>query len=300
MGSDWRAVTGTRFKPAAVLVLIPLIAVFSLCLCPGCGSDPDRNAVREEVLEGATVREEILNQQILQHKQGAIYDYEIIATFDHDPSYFTEGLVLEDGLVYEGTGRKGRSKLVKYDQETGDILREHDLDPSYFGEGITVLGDEVFQLTYTSNLGFVYDKDTFEQKRTFAYPTQGWGLTHNGSELIMSDGTSTLHFFDPLSVEEKGSVTVRDNEGPVSNLNELEYIDGEIYANVWKTSLIAIISPRSGEVTGWIDLAGMNTDPDGLKDDLVLNGIAYDDESGHLLVTGKCWPYMYEIELVPR
>lgn len=271
-----------KMWPAGVLAVFILV-LFSLS---GCGSS-------------AQPEDEAHNREFLQRKDVPVYGFNVLNTYNHDRSAFTEGLVLDGDLIYEGTGHYGESRLTKSELATGDVLLRHDLESTYFGEGVTVLGDEVFQLTYTSNLGFVYDKDSFELDRTFQYPTQGWGLTHDGSSLIISDGSSTLHFLDPQTMQETGYLSVEDNEGPVYNLNELEFIDGEIYANVWKTSLIAIISPDSGEVTGYIDLSGLNPDPSRLKGELVLNGIAYDPQTGRLLVTGKCWPYIYEIELIP-
>ena len=184
------------------------------------------------------------------------------------------------------------------DIRTGEIQRRHDLEPLYFAEGITALGDEIFQLTYQSCFGFVYQKDDFQFKRTFSFQHQGWGLTDDRNQLIMSNGSAALIFVDPETMETKRSVIVADQAGPVWNLNELEYIDGEVYANVWKTSLIAMISPDTGAVTGWLNMSGINPDPTVLKDPFVLNGIAYDEETGHIFITGKCWPKVYEIELV--
>lgn len=273
-----------------MLVLICLAG----CGCAGEGDD-DRRAAEE-----ALARELERSRLILEGSDAAVYDFEVLNTYRHDTSAFTQGLAIEGELLYEGTGLYGRSRLAKMDLATGGVLRIRELDPAYFGEGVTVMGDEVYQLTYDSNLGFVYDKNSFELERTFRYPTQGWGLTDNGEELIMSDGTSTLRTLDPATMQETGSLTVSDSRGAVENLNELEYVEGAVYANVWRTSLIAIISLESGEVTGWIDLAGIYPDRYGLDEDHVLNGIAYDPDAGRLLVTGKCWPSLYEIELVPR
>jgi glutamine cyclotransferase len=176
------------------------------------------------------------------------------------------------------------------------------LDPlpvHLFGEGITIYGDKVFQLTWKAHVGFVYDKDSFELLQDFSYPTEGWGLTHDGERLIMSDGTPTLHFLDPDTLEETGQIQVYDNKGPVTRLNELEYVRGEIYANVWQTDRIARIDPRTGQVTGWIDLAGLLSQEDRSQRVDVLNGIAYDAQLDRLFVTGKLWPKLFEIELMP-
>ncbi len=284
-------------------VKVPLAILSALaCACAalslaGCGETAGQ---RESGKAGpAAERQEARSREFLAGREAPVYGYEVIETHDHDPGDFTQGLALDGGILYEGTGLRGRSRLIKSELEGGEILDVHQLAPEYFGEGVTVMGDEVFQLTYASHQGFVYGKEDLEQLRTFAYATEGWGLTHDGESLIMSDGTAVLRFLDPADGEERGRVHVSDNLGSVPMLNELEYIEGEVYANVWLTDLIAIISPRTGEVTGWIDLAGLNPDPGNLVDPYVLNGIAYDPETGHLLVTGKCWPHIYEIALVP-
>ena len=278
---------------AAAFILAVLLACTSFTL-GGCGNSTEQGGT-----DGATEEARTRNLEFLAGRDAPVYSYEVTKVYDHDSGNFTEGLVLDGDFLFEGTGLNGRSRLLRTDFQTGAVLGAVSLAPEYFGEGVTVLGDEVFQLTYTTNLGFVYDSGSLQQIRTFSYPTQGWGLTHDSGSLIMSDGTDTLYLMDPASGIETGRIRVFDNLGPVLNLNELEYIDGKIYANVWRTDLIAIISPTSGEVAGWIDLAGLNPDPVDLRGENVLNGIAYDEETGHLLVTGKCWTHMYEIDLVP-
>jgi len=227
-----------------------------------------------------------------------VYSYLIVNTYPHDRHAFTEGLAFEDGFLYEGTGRYGNSSLRKVQLEAGDVLQIRELSPEFFGEGITICGDEIVQLTYRSHVGFVYDRSTFELLREFHYSTEGWGITYDGERLIMSDGTSTLHFLDPQTFEETGQLEVSDNNGPVTNLNELEYVQGEIYANVWKTDGIAIIAPATGRVVGWVDLEGLLGLDDLSQPVDVLNGIAYDAESDRLFVTGKLWPKLFEIELL--
>lgn len=227
------------------------------------------------------------------------YTYEIINTYPHDPAAFTQGLIYYDGSLYEGTGRWGESSLREVALDTGAVLRSHPLEPQYFGEGITLLNDRIYQLTWQEQTGFVYDRATFEPLQTFSYPTEGWGITHDGQQLIVSDGTSTIYFRDPETLQETGRITVRDHEGPINRLNELEYINGEIWANIWLTDLIARISPETGEVLGYIDLAGL-LDASALTVSVdVLNGIAFDPETGRIFVTGKLWPSLFEIAVVP-
>ncbi len=227
-----------------------------------------------------------------------VYTYTIVHTYPHDMNAFTQGLVFTDGILYEGTGLYGHSSLRKVELETGNVLQIYRLPEQYFGEGITVYDDQIFQLTWKAHTGFVYAKDTFLYLETFNYPTEGWGITHDGERLIMSDGTATLHFLDPETREEIGQVEVRDNDGPVVRLNELEYIHGEVYANVWQTDWIARIDPQTGQVLGWINLEGLLSHVDLSQPVDVLNGIAYDTEGDRLFVTGKLWPALFEIELI--
>ena len=227
------------------------------------------------------------------------YTYKVINTFPHDREAFTQGLASEDGVLYEGTGRYGRSALHKIELETGNVLQTRKLPDEFFGEGITVYGDNIIQLTYLSKIGFVYKKDTFELLREFNYPTAGWGITNDGKHLIMSDGTLKLYFLDPKTFEQVRQIEVYDRGISVWGLNELEYVEGQIYANVWPTERIARISPETGRVLGWIDMKGLLTQQDYSRQVDVLNGIAYDKENGRLFVTGKFWPKLFEIKLVP-
>lgn len=228
------------------------------------------------------------------------YTYKIINAYPHDPNAFTQGLIYEDGILYEGTGLNGESTLREVDLESGQIIRELHLEEKYFGEGITILNDRLYQLTWRQNTGFIYQPDNFELLGTWNYPTEGWGITHDGNRLIMSDGTNTLHFLDPKSLAEIGQVAVMDSQqNPVYLLNELEYVNGEIYANVWRTNFIVRINPDTGNVIGWIDLQGLLDLTLVTQEWDVLNGIAFDKETNRLFVTGKWWPQLYEIELVP-
>jgi len=227
-----------------------------------------------------------------------VYTYQVVNTYPHDPSAFTQGLAFEDGVLYEGTGLQGRSTLRKVKPETGDILKIRKLDRQLFGEGVTICGDKIIQLTWRSHIGFVYDKHSFRVLQTFEYPAEGWGITYDQKRLIMSDGTSTLRFLDPESFAEIGRVRVHDNNGPVTRINELEYVKGAVYANIWGTQRIAKIAPETGQVTGWINLAGLLSRRDRSRRVGVLNGIAYDPQNDRLFVTGKLWPRLFEIKLV--
>jgi glutamine cyclotransferase len=235
--------------------------------------------------------------QTIQAATVPVYGYRIINTYPHDPGAFTQGLLFSDGRLYESTGLYGQSTLREVDLTTGRILQSYALPPAYFGEGITLFRDEIIQLTWQSGRGFVYDRDNLALRRQFSLAGEGWGLTHDGQRLILSDGSATLRFLDPDTFAPLGRLQVYDEHGPVRRLNELEYIAGEIYANVWQTDHIARIDPTSGQVTGWIDLAGL-LGPTGEPVD-VLNGIAYDPATGHLFVTGKLWPRLFKIELIP-
>jgi glutamine cyclotransferase len=224
--------------------------------------------------------------------------YRVVKVYPHDRQAFTQGLQYLDGVLYEGTGQHGQSGIRKVKLETGEVLQHQPLDAKYFGEGITVWGNTIVQLTWQSETGFVYDKTTFKQTKTFSYPGEGWGLTHDGARLMMSDGSAAIRFLDPTSLKETGRVTVRDSGVPVQKLNELEFVKGEILANIWQTGRIARISPKTGDVIGWIDLAGL-LDPREAAGTDVLNGIAYDAAGDRLFVTGKWWPKLFEIKIVP-
>jgi glutamine cyclotransferase len=228
--------------------------------------------------------------------QAPVYGYEIVRQYPHDTSAFTEGLVLTDSGLYESTGLYGSSSLRKVHLQTGAVLKKVNVDPAYFAEGMTIFQGKIFQLTYQSQTAFVYDPVTFARIGQFFYTGEGWGLTHNDQHLIMSDGTNRIRFLDPVSFQPVRSINVYDDEGaPVPNINELEYINGEIYANIWLTNWVVRIDPVSGKVVGWIDFTGLL--PAGTPAD-VLNGIAYDEASGHLLVTGKFWPSLFEVRLI--
>ena len=227
-----------------------------------------------------------------------VASYRIVKIYPHDRHAFTQGLQYVDGVLYEGTGLTGQSTIRKVRLDNGEVLQEHKIDPRLFGEGIVVWKQSLIQLTWRSEIGFVYDLVTFQQTKTFNYTGEGWGLTHDGARLIMSDGSASLRFLDPATLRETGRLNVREGTTPVTALNELEFVKGEILANVWQTNRIARISPRTGQVKGWIDLEGLLDPRDAAGVD-VLNGIAYDAAGDRLVVTGKLWPKLFEIRVVP-
>jgi glutamine cyclotransferase len=226
-----------------------------------------------------------------------VYRYQVVKSYPHDRQAFTQGLVYLDGFLYEGTGLIGQSGIRKVRLENGEVLQHRPLDEKYFGEGIAVWGKTLVQLTWQSEIGFVYDLGSFEPVKTFGYQGEGWGLTHDGTRLIMSDGSPVLRFLDPVSFKETGRLTVKEGGLPVDDLNELEVVKGEIFANVWQTQRIARINPKTGQVTGWIDLSGLLSPRDAVGTD-VMNGIAYDAAGDRLFVTGKLWPRLFEVRIV--
>ena len=230
-----------------------------------------------------------------------IYSYRIVAKYPHDPNAFTQGLLFENGFLYESTGRRGQSSVRKVRLETGAVLQKLDLPAAVFGEGLAERGNQLLVLTWTSNIGYVLDRSGLAVTGTFSYPGEGWGLTSSPDTLFMSDGSSRIRLLDPESLQERARIEVTDRGAPVARLNELEWVKGEIFANVWETDRIARIDPKSGKVVGWIDLAGLNGKSVVFdKGDAVLNGIAYDSAKDRLFVTGKLWPELYEIKLIPK
>ena len=225
------------------------------------------------------------------------YTFRIVNSYPHDPEAFTQGLIFESGIMYESTGLRGQSTLREVNLTNGEVIQSLALDPELFGEGVTLFNGRIFQLTLTSGIGFIYDPDSFSKLGEFSYTPEGWGLTHDGRQLIMSDGSAELRFLDAETLEGTGRIEVTDRGQPVQWLNELEYVEGEIYANIWQSDLVARISPDSGEVLGWIDLSDLRTEEDQAG---ILNGIAYDSRTGRLFVTGKNWPMLFEIALVEQ
>ena len=229
------------------------------------------------------------------------YGYQVVHVYPHDRTAFTEGLFYLDGFLYESTGLEHQSQVRKERLETGQVLQTRDLAPVYFGEGVVNWRGRLIQLTWRNQVGFVYDLKTFRLLRRFSYPGEGWALTQDGRELIMSDGTSAIRFLDPATLKETRRITVTWGGAPLDKLNELEWVKGEIFANVWLTNQIVRIDPQTGDVVGVIDLSGIlpAADQSGQPDD-VLNGIAYDPKHDRLFVTGKRWPKLFEVRLTPK
>lgn len=230
----------------------------------------------------------------------AEYSYQIVHTYPHDPTAFTEGLFYLNGFLYESTGLENQSSIRKVKLETGEVVQKRDLSGDYFGEGIINWKDQLYELTWTTQVGFIYDLATFTPKGEFHYPGEGWAMTQDGKRIIMDDGTPQLRFWDPETLKEIGRITVTADGVPVPKLNELEWVKGEIYANIWETNRIARIDPNTGKVVGWIDLTGLLSPAESNSGADVLNGIAYDAAGDRLFVTGKKWPKLFEIKLVRK
>jgi glutamine cyclotransferase len=230
-------------------------------------------------------------------RETPIWTARVIATHPHDPGAFTQGLVVHRGELFEGTGLYGRSSVRRVDLETGRVEALVPLPAAYFGEGITIIGDRLFQLTWQNQTAIIYDVDSLKPIEVFNYTGEGWGLTHDGTHLLVSDGSASIQFWDPASRAVIRRIEVSDDGEPIARLNELEYIEGEIWANIWYQDRIARISPETGQVLGWIDLSGLYTDNRRGSED-VLNGIAFNPDTRQLFVTGKNWPQLFEIELV--
>ena len=269
----------TRRTVSSFISLLALAGLAAMVSCAN-GSDPNESAA---AATHAT----------------PVYGYRVVHSYPHDSQAFTQGLVYEAGELYEGTGIREQSTLRRVALESGVVRQQRALPGQYFGEGITLFGDRIIQLTWQSHVGFVYDKASFRLIQHFSYSTEGWGLTHDGSRLIMSDGTANLYILEPETFTEIDRIEVRDEQGPVTRLNELEYVRGDIYANVWQTDRIARIDLLTGRVTAWIDLAGLLPAADRRQRVDVLNGIAYDAKHDRLFVTGKWWPRLFEIKIAP-
>ncbi len=245
----------------------------------------------------ATSQDKGLNLLPIDTTGTTLHRIQVVNVYPHDPEAYTQGLVFHEGFFYEGTGLMGHSTIRKVELKTGKVLKSHRLAVTYFGEGIAIFGNKLIQLTWQSHTGFIYDLQSFRLLGTFSYPTEGWGITCDGKHLIMSDGTAILYFLDPQTYKIMKQIEVRDRGNILQNINELEYIKGEIYANVWGTAYIVRISPRTGQVLGWVDLRGLYQYVGAGRKMDVLNGIAYDAKNDRLFVTGKYWPSIFEIRL---
>jgi glutaminyl-peptide cyclotransferase len=266
-----------KFKKITVFLMIIVLASIALILMPLWDGDWENT-----VTDRAPV---------------PVYGYKIINIYPHDTAAYTQGLVYDGQDLYESTGLYGNSSVRRVELETGKIQQSHTMPAGYFGEGITLWKDQLIQLTWKSMRGFVYNKSDFIQVREFYYTREGWGITSDGIRLIISDGSDTLYFMNPDTFADEGSIRVKENGKPVFNLNELEFVHGRILANVYVDNRIAIISPETGAVTGWIDLRGVTAREKNLSSVDVLNGIAYNPKNGTLLITGKLWPELFEIEI---
>jgi glutamine cyclotransferase len=228
-----------------------------------------------------------------------VYGYQVVNRYPHDRGAFTEGLFVLDGDFYEGTGLEGKSNVRRVDIATGRVKQQYNIPPQYFGEGIVAFGKQLFQLTYKSGVAFVYDRSTFQLLKTYKYAGEGWGMTTDGKRLIMSDGTSQLRFLDPATFKETGRLSVTDGGRPIDQLNELEWIKGEIWANIWLTQRIARIDAQTGRVNSWLDMSGILSVMEAAGTD-AMNGIAYDAKTDRIFVTGKWWPRVFEIKVGAR
>ena len=262
------------------LSLVLVLALFTIQCQPGTNSNSS-NKTTEAPASGPTPK----------------YGYQIVNIFPHDSNAFTQGLILMDGKLVESTGQEGFSSLRRVELESGRVLKKVDVPVPYFAEGLTALNGKLYQLTWQHNIGFIYDAQTFDRLGEFNYQGEGWGLTTDGQSLILSDGTPQIRFIDPAGFRVTRRITVTDGSAPIRELNELEYVNGEIYANVWHENRIAAIDPQSGHVKAWIDLTGLMPDGELQDPEAVLNGIAYDQASDKLIVTGKLWPRVFEIKV---
>lgn len=282
--------------------MLLVLALLAGCGAPQAGAAPASPAATPEPA-AATLPPDAYQTALVAPK---LYTYRVLDIYPHDPTAFTQGLIVRDGEFLEGTGQEGQSTLRRVAIESGAVLEQHALDAQYFGEGITELDGKIYQLTWRNATGFVYDAETLAQEAQFTYNTEGWGITHDGERLIVSDGSATLQFWDPATLQPVGGVVASLFGLPIANLNELEYINGEVFANIWQTNLIMRIDPAGGNVTGVIDLTGLLANAPPAAEQTsgqiaapdVLNGIAFDAATGRLYVTGKYWPAMFAIELL--
>ncbi|HVF44614.1 MAG TPA: glutaminyl-peptide cyclotransferase [Pyrinomonadaceae bacterium] len=276
--------------------LLSLLLLAALSGCDGGGAGAQRNSLPTD----AAPTNPAANSNASRGASTAgvpVYGYEVVSAYPHDAQAFTQGLVFEGGQFLESTGLERHSTLRRVELQTGKVLQKVDVPGYFFAEGMTLFGGKVYQLTWRGMKGFIYDPKTFEKTGEFKYEGEGWGLTHDADSLILSDGTDEIRFLDPSTYAVKRSISVTDAGRPVEEINELEYVKGEIYANIWHENRVARIDPRDGRVAGWIDLSGLLKPGEVTDKEAVLNGIAYDEQGDRLFVTGKLWPKVFEIKL---
>ncbi len=277
-------------KSAAAMMLLSLALAGH-----GCGAGADQAGTNAAVRATPTPAADTMTAA--GDEAAPTYGFEVVNSWPHDAKAFTQGLIFHDGALVESTGQYGESTLRRVELETGKVLKQVEVPPQFFGEGVALLGGKLYQLTWQGKRGFVYDPQTFEKRGEFRYDGEGWGLTHDGRSLILSDGTNQLRFIDPETFRVTRTVSVFDRGRPLRDLNELEYVRGEIYANIWHDQRIVRLDPQTGKVLGWIDLRGIIPRSELADEEAVLNGIAYDAEGDRLFVTGKLWPRLFEIKL---
>ncbi|NBO64442.1 MAG: glutaminyl-peptide cyclotransferase [Acidobacteria bacterium] len=283
--------TPQRFL-SQIFLVIPLILLTVTCQRDSTQSEGGSiSAAPAPAVEpqGVTIPPRVVN-----------YGFEVIKVYPHDPGAFTQGLLYHNGYLYESTGLNGQSSLRQVDLATGEVRRRVDLADTYFAEGLALHNRKLYQLTWQSSLGFIYDLDSFQLLRTFNYRGEGWGLTVGGGLLILSDGSSRLRFIDPETLDLRREVDVLEGERPVNQLNELEFVNGAIWANIWQSDRLVQINPETGKVMGWVNLGGLLPAEDRQRGVDVLNGIAWDEDGPRLFVTGKLWPKLFEIRLIER
>lgn len=280
-----------RSRTAAGLILVATVGLVGTAGAFGACSDGTQAAAARDSADSAIAT---------PAPRTPTYTYEVVASYPHDVKAFTEGLLWHDGKLFESTGVEGTSWIREVELTSGKVLRQFDLERPHFGEGIVILGNTLFQLTYKSGKAFTYDWKTFTRQATFGYDGEGWALTTDGTSLIMSNGTPSVVFRDPRTFNVTKTITVSDHGTPVTQVNELEWIKGELWANIWQSDQLARIDPATGNVVGWVDLAGILPSLDRTGSEDVLNGIAYDADKDRIFVTGKYWPKVYEIKVKQR
>ncbi|MDT5155843.1 MAG: glutaminyl-peptide cyclotransferase [Acidobacteriota bacterium] len=270
--------------------------LFTLVLLCSTGCDPDDGSNKSTV-NGSEKRGATATPAAASAEQIPIYGYEVVNIFPHDPLAFTQGIIFQNGVLIESTGLEGHSTLRRVELQTGRVIQSIDVPKFYFAEGMTLFAGKIYQLTWKGAKGFVYDPETFQKTGEFSYTGEGWGLTHDADSLILSDGSEQIRFIDPSTYKVKRTISVLDHGRPLQEINELEYVKGEIYANVWHQNRVARIDPQTGHINGWIDLSGLLRPGEVTDPDAVLNGIAYDEQGDRLFITGKLWPKLFEIRL---